>query len=338
MKNIANKLKLINGNITRFENMIDGNSEIYDVKEGYATFIWPQEIILELEKPIKKIRLRIKTWDKDGRLYKYQIFISNDKSNWTTIIDRSTEGKSGWDEGENNTEYIKYIKINGIHNTKNKGFHIVQLEVYLNTKRSKHEIGLLKTEQYGILMKKMSNIKAVTNMVNKRTFKEEPYNFLLAQSYANIMTIIEVYLQDIINFSFLVDESYINKFIKSYPIKDISKESLMDIVTNDKSKYDFVKEITDNTIFHRFESINKYYLSVFEIDILKFNECNELFQMRTIRHDIIHRNCIDKSGLKIKMSKKIVFRAIHVGSVFIKNIEKELLIKGHIKLKAPKTQ
>jgi hypothetical protein len=323
MINHAKRMKIIHGNIQRFEDMIDGESEDFDGHNGFAHFKWPKEIIFELDVRINNFKFKIKTFNRDDRRYKYKIFLSEDNKKWIELIDRSVEGISGWDEKEYSNGPIKFVKLHAMSNSRNAGFHIVQLEII-----TKSSIKLI-SNSYKIYNKQMNNIKSITNISDKDVFKPEIFQFLLAQSYANIMTSIEVYLKDMIINAFQVNVEYIHKFIKNLNIKkEVSKDDLIEVICKDKSEFEYVKEIIDNIVFHNFEKIKPLYDNLFDIDILDFSEKNELFKMRILRHDIIHRNCKNHKGEEIKLDTDMIYNGIELGISFIKRID-EMLSENH---------
>jgi len=111
----------------------------YTGLEGFAEFAWPGFLTVDLgeQKVIKCIRLLL--WDglgtgkgvRDKRQYKYRLLTSKDHKMWSVIYDTLTEGYNGWQvfnfpEGMS----LRYIRIHGLWNSANNGFHIVEVEAH----------------------------------------------------------------------------------------------------------------------------------------------------------------------------------------------------------------
>jgi hypothetical protein len=111
-------------------NLNDGNSTKYTGSKGFAHGTVPCDLGVELSKPTKISSIRFLLWDGDNRSYRYKAEISIDGRIWKTVADHRKNERKGWQEIKFPYQFVKYIKVQGLHNTKNKGFHIVELEAY----------------------------------------------------------------------------------------------------------------------------------------------------------------------------------------------------------------
>jgi hypothetical protein len=110
-------------------NLNDGNTK-YTGSKGYAHGSFPCDFVVELSKPTKISSIRFLLWDGDNRSYRYKAEISIDGRIWKTVADHSKHKMKGWQKIKFPYQSVKYIKVRGLHNTKNAGFHIVELEAY----------------------------------------------------------------------------------------------------------------------------------------------------------------------------------------------------------------
>jgi hypothetical protein len=71
---------------------------------------------------------RLLLWDCDDRRYSYYIEVSNNKSDWEMIWDRSKEYCQSWQHISFPRRPVVFIRIVGTHNTANEVFHCVHFE------------------------------------------------------------------------------------------------------------------------------------------------------------------------------------------------------------------
>ena len=67
-------------------------------------------------------------WDCDERRYSYYIEVSNNRSDWEVVWDRSKEACKSWQDISFPRRPVVFIKIVGTHNTANEVFHCVHFE------------------------------------------------------------------------------------------------------------------------------------------------------------------------------------------------------------------
>jgi len=115
---------------SRPEELIDGNSARYDGSSGFASGEHPCAFTVDLGKTYRLRRLRLLLWDGDARRYKYTASVSVDGRRWTTVADHADEPSHGWQTIDFPPRPVRHIRVRGLHNTANAGFHIVELEAY----------------------------------------------------------------------------------------------------------------------------------------------------------------------------------------------------------------
>lgn len=113
--------------------MIDGDS-VGDPKTHhhgrYASARWPCEIVVDLGELYKLNRIRFRLYDDDKRTYKFRVAVSGTEGDWEPVADKSQTGGSSWQNIEFQPKDIRYIRLEGLHNTANERFHVIELEAY----------------------------------------------------------------------------------------------------------------------------------------------------------------------------------------------------------------
>lgn len=107
------------------EVIIDGNIRTF------ADAHYPCEYVITLAKayPISHIRMRLLDYD-PARYYQYKIESSADGQRFTTISDQSNGKRRSWQIIDFPSRVAKAIRITGLKNSANPGFHIVEFEAY----------------------------------------------------------------------------------------------------------------------------------------------------------------------------------------------------------------
>ncbi|MGB6222083.1 discoidin domain-containing protein, partial [Haloferula sp.] len=112
------------------DRMIDGESEKHDLHQGWALGRWPCVAEVDLKDVYAVEKVRILLYDKDERNYKYKIEGSENREQWLVLADRSRKfTNTGWQESSMEPMDLRYIRIHGVENDTNWGFHIVELVV-----------------------------------------------------------------------------------------------------------------------------------------------------------------------------------------------------------------
>jgi BTB/POZ domain-containing protein 9 len=71
----------------------------------------------------------LRLWDRDTRSYSYYVDGSVDQTSWEMLVDNSAALCRSWQEIYFTPRVIQYIRVVGTHNTNNRVFHLVTLEV-----------------------------------------------------------------------------------------------------------------------------------------------------------------------------------------------------------------
>jgi hypothetical protein len=112
------------------DNLIDGVITNYAGPSGYAFGTFPCEFTVKLAKVYELQQIHMMLYDLDNRGYQYVISTSADGRSYQTLVDRSKGQWRSWQVIRFPPRPVQYIKINGLTNSANPRFHIVELEAY----------------------------------------------------------------------------------------------------------------------------------------------------------------------------------------------------------------
>ena len=112
----------------RSELLIDGKIE-YNKKEGFAFENFPCNFTVDLRSKVSIGQVRILLYDLDRRKYGFRLLVSDDGESWE-LVNNSEKVDAGWQEINLEDTKARYVRINGLSNTANLGFHVVEGEVY----------------------------------------------------------------------------------------------------------------------------------------------------------------------------------------------------------------
>jgi hypothetical protein len=118
------------------DKLLDGDATNYDGGSGFASYDMSANpngaIVITLAKKTSLNRVRFLLWDKDDRTYRYIVSVSPDNKAWKVLKDCSKLEMRSWQQIDFDAQDVLAIKIKGLGNTANSGFHIVEVEAYSN--------------------------------------------------------------------------------------------------------------------------------------------------------------------------------------------------------------
>jgi hypothetical protein len=113
------------------ELLVDGNSTQYGGHSGFSSAAWPCAITTDLQKAYALRQIRLLLWDGNNRHYQYTLEVSPDGENWMMAADCSTGEWRSWQTIDLPRPLpIRFIRVNGLFNSDNAFFHLVELEAY----------------------------------------------------------------------------------------------------------------------------------------------------------------------------------------------------------------
>ena len=117
-------------NLAKGHYVTDGDVEQYDGRIGFGECAWPCDVTLDLEEVYIIDSINLYLWDRDNRFYYYRIYVSTDNRDWIKVSDKSNSQCRGLQIFSIEQKKARYIKVECLYNSNNRGFHIVQLEVF----------------------------------------------------------------------------------------------------------------------------------------------------------------------------------------------------------------
>jgi hypothetical protein len=114
----------------RGELLVDGVTTGYDGGNGYTYGSWPCEWIVEFPRPLLLRQVRLLLWDGDERFYRYAVETSPDGTQFGPLVDRGSGEWRSWQVLNFAPRPVRALRIRGLFNSANTGFHAVELEAY----------------------------------------------------------------------------------------------------------------------------------------------------------------------------------------------------------------
>lgn len=146
-------------------------------------------------------------------------------------------------------------------------------------------------------------------------------NILYKSLYAGVISAFEAYLSDTLISRIMKNDEYKIKFVKNSKRLQNEKFCLSDFYDVQSKIDNIVIERLREIIYHNLSIVSKLYKAVLNVD---FPQYTELAKSVSLRHDIVHRNGKDKSGMEVVIKKEDVQTLAQNVSDFIKNIESQI--------------
>ncbi len=145
---------------------------------------------------------------------------------------------------------------------------------------------------------RMESVEGLITAVE--VLSEKDKSILYPMLYVNIIASMEAYLADTFIRSVLESEENKRKFVETF--KDFEKEqiSFQRIYEKMDGMDKFISKTLRDVIYHNLWKVKGMYKDALDIDL---GEIGELSKAVNIRHDIVHRNCVDKEGNDVIITK-----------------------------------
>lgn len=158
--------------------------------------------------------------------------------------------------------------------------------------------------------------------------KEKLYKLL----YAKVITNMEAYLGDTLKRYVLNNEQILRTFVEKYNPYDEEQILLSNLFTVKDKIQSIVGETLSKLMYHNLPKIKPLYKDVLNIDCGNIQDLCKAIQ---VRHDIVHRNGVDKSGNVHIITKEMVATLSKRVTDFIYNIDNQLPIVANAGLTEP---
>jgi len=119
------------------ENAIDGIIDNYGGQGGFAYFAIPGSMTIELPKTEMVARTQLLLWNIDDRSFQYQIETSLDNKHWQIAADKSRGQWTGWQVDNFAARKARFVRLTGLHDSRNNNFQVVEFEIYPSRSASK---------------------------------------------------------------------------------------------------------------------------------------------------------------------------------------------------------
>lgn len=110
--------------------MLDGVTTGYTGSTGFTYLSYPCAWVITLPKMYLLQEIRMLLWDGGERFYQYTIETSADGKNYQMVADCSKGEYRSWQALKFPPRLAKFIRLKGLFNSSNQGFHVVELEAY----------------------------------------------------------------------------------------------------------------------------------------------------------------------------------------------------------------
>lgn len=127
---LAKNGAVVAGTITHPEELLNGVTTGHTGSTGFAYASWPCEWIVTLPRTYILRQIRMLLWDGEDRFYRYALETSPDGQTYAPLADRSQGEWKSWQTVSFPPRRVKTIKVKGLYNSANAGFHVVELEAY----------------------------------------------------------------------------------------------------------------------------------------------------------------------------------------------------------------
>lgn len=140
--------------------------------------------------------------------------------------------------------------------------------------------------------------------------------------YAHAVTILEVYLEDIVKALIMSNEEYLGNAIKNVrPFCD-TKFKLNDISLDNGGIKKFVLGKLSDNLFHDIPKVLKILSGVIEKGIVV--DMNDVCKVTSTRHDIVHRNGKNKDGKILVIDASVTLKAVEAVETFTNHLRRKL--------------
>ncbi|MGA4651325.1 HEPN domain-containing protein [Enterobacter hormaechei] len=150
-----------------------------------------------------------------------------------------------------------------------------------------------------------------------------PSESALKMTYSYSVTLMETCLGDMIKSLVLTDECYLKNSIENVTELKNIKIPLQEIFRNN----DIVKKVVLTTfsdyLYHNIEKIVPIYSAVLgeKTPSNVKNKMEDVIKITKIRHDIVHRNGVDKDGEAVELSRQVLIKAMDDITEFVTHIK-----------------
>lgn len=156
------------------------------------------------------------------------------------------------------------------------------------------------------------------------SFSEGLANKYRQMLYANVVGALEAYLCERFMQLVLQDEKIFRNFVSTYPKYKEVKLGLRDIfITLERLRDEVKKELLD-FVWHRFIHVKEMFKDTLDVE---FSNLATLIKAVKLRHDIVHRNGVNKEGQDVVVTPEELLALIEHIIALVTSLEEQLVNK-----------
>ncbi|WP_422431969.1 MULTISPECIES: hypothetical protein [Gammaproteobacteria] len=152
---------------------------------------------------------------------------------------------------------------------------------------------------------------------------DSPSESLLKMTYSYSVTLMETCLGDMIKSVVLSDDYYLKNAITSVTELKIIKLSLMEVYSDSAVVKKVVLKTLSDYLYHNIEKTVPVYSAILgektPVDVR--NNMPSVILIAKVRHDIVHRNGVDKDGNHVPLNKEILLKAMKDIKEFVNHMK-----------------
>lgn len=166
----------------------------------------------------------------------------------------------------------------------------------------------------------IDRLKILLEMQSEEFIIDQSLNRLI---FSGIVTVMETYLNEILNYVVFYSENTLQKFVENYePYKNESL-TLNEIFTKQKKIKSKVREDVNNLLYHNIAKLINIF-NIFDFELVKFKHLKNVARKVQLRHNFIHRSGVDKNDGIIEVSKSEVYTFILETNSLVEYINKKI--------------
>lgn len=179
------------------------------------------------------------------------------------------------------------------------------------------------------------HVRDTIDVLDKIDMLDETAQKLLYRTlYANVISSMEAFLSDRLIQKVLSSNGAKRQFVENFKDFKETQIPISEIYKSIGGIESQIKKVLREIIYHNLPRVKHIYKSTLNIDL---GDISELMKCISIRHDIVHRNGKDKDGNTRNITKEDVITLAHNVTDFIRNIESQISMIGHINVPLRKT-
>ena len=174
------------------------------------------------------------------------------------------------------------------------------------------------SEYYESFKNSLTEIKYIQNISFLAGETNTTLNKML---YSQLITCLEVYLSSALASNVFSKKEYYNRFVESYAPFQKSTIQISKVLETYSNMESIIKNELSSIVYHNIPKVSKIYNGVFGIS---FPPIDDICKIISTRHDLVHRNGMDKAGNKIEISKAQLDDVFDKINIFVSSINSSL--------------